>query len=177
MPNKEELTQSLGKWLSQWPWDWFATLTLRDRVAVGTGHSKGITRSGRPIRASTVRGRIEPSEFCAEEFFRRWIQSLEAIVPPPLFAGVGFFRATEFGKVSGLGHPIGRRHFHALLCGVKDVSLSDAKREWERLAGWARILRYDARKGAAPYIAKYCAKELGDFTLSDNLGVFLGGAR
>lgn len=171
--NKKELTESLGAWLSQWPWDWFATLTFRDRLARGTGRGRGVSRSGRPFHSTTTRGYIPPSEQCSEIFFRQWIQTLEQAVPPPLYKGVGYFRAVEFGKVSGLGQPTGRIHFHALLCGVKDLSLSGAKKEWEKLAGWARILRFDPTRGAAYYVSKYCAKELGDFALSDNLGQFV----
>lgn len=40
------------------------------------------------------------------------------------------------------------------------------------MAGYARILPFDARRGAAYYCAKYVAKQVNDWALSDNLAAF-----
>src|SRR5262249_14388811 len=44
--------------------------------------------------------------------------------------------------------------------------------KWNELAGYARILPFDARKGAAFYCAKYVAKNLGDWEMSGSLSAF-----
>ncbi len=42
--------------------------------------------------------------------------------------------------------------------------------EWNRRAGYARILPFDGSKGAAFYIAKYITKQGGEWSISENLG-------
>jgi len=42
--------------------------------------------------------------------------------------------------------------------------------EWDRRAGFARILPFDGSKGAAFYIAKYITKQGGEWAISENLG-------
>jgi hypothetical protein len=54
---------------------------------------------------------------------------------------------------------------HALVAGVSDVSRMAWLQEWNRRAGWARILPFDPSKGGARYCAKYVAKDLGDWEL------------
>jgi hypothetical protein len=44
--------------------------------------------------------------------------------------------------------------------------------EWNRRAGYARILPFEAGKGAAYYCSKYVTKQFGDWNLSDNLAGF-----
>jgi len=44
--------------------------------------------------------------------------------------------------------------------------------EWNRRAGYARILPFEAEKGAAYYCSKYVTKQFGDWDLSDNLTAF-----
>lgn len=43
---------------------------------------------------------------------------------------------------------------------------------WGELAGYARILPFDARRGAAYYCAKYVTKQNGDWDLSSDLAAF-----
>jgi hypothetical protein len=43
---------------------------------------------------------------------------------------------------------------------------------WHDLAGIARILPFNAERGAAYYCAKYVTKQFGDWELSDNLRAF-----
>jgi len=44
--------------------------------------------------------------------------------------------------------------------------------KWDQLAGYARILPFNAKKGAAFYCAKYVAKELGEWDMSGSLIAF-----
>ena len=46
--------------------------------------------------------------------------------------------------------------------------------EWDRRAGFARILPFDPTQGAAFYCSKYIVKELGEYDFSENLEAFKG---
>jgi hypothetical protein len=43
---------------------------------------------------------------------------------------------------------------------------------WNEKAGFARIWAFDSKRGAAYYCAKYIAKQINDWDLSDNLRAF-----
>lgn len=140
MPSREEITNAMGKWLSTLaPWDVFATWTF-----------------SRPVN-------IEGAMYMA----RRHLRWVEKAAGRPVYAFVG----VEQGETGGL------LHLHALLgnvahlrtyCGIR---LDPGK--WGRTCclvhawpcGIARVLPYDPGLGAAFYVSKYVAKQLGEWEL------------
>ena len=124
-------------------WDWYATLTFRDRTdeEVRSGWTKvGLGYSRRACDA-----------------FLRVLGDLK---------GLGthhWFRAREFQ------HDRGVPHYHLLIGGVDTLRRDEAWKWWFDQFGFARILPYEARKGARFYLCKYVTKELGYFEFSDNL--------
>lgn len=129
-----QLTEGWGQFLSQYPWDWFVTLTFRDWVG----------------------------SFRAHRLFERFVRELEKAAGIPIF----WFRADEIGTHGG------RFHMHALIGNVAHLRRLTWMDRWEGMAGIARILPFNAKRGAAYYCAKYVTKQDGDWQLSDNLAAF-----
>ena len=125
------LTEAWGRFLSQYSWDWFLTLTFRDWVV----------------------------SFRAHRLFGYFVRDLEKAAGIPIF----WFRADEIGPHGG------RFHIHALIGNVAHMRRMTWIDDWDRLAGYARILPFNAKRGAAYYCAKYVTKESGDWEMSDNL--------
>lgn len=145
------------------PWDWFGTYTFSDLI----------TPPG------------------ARYWFQRYLTLVEDAVngwkypPPSRRNGWGYvddqrslprsrvhaFRGDEYGPRGG------RLHIHALIGNVAGLRRYCDQRlpagEWGKkccmLHAWpcghARVLRYDPKKGASYYVAKYCIKSLGDWEL------------
>lgn len=124
-------------------WDWFATLTFRDRSEAEV--ARGWTKVG-----------MGYSKRACDAFLRNVGDSRG-------LHGHYWFRAREFQKDRGVPH------FHLLVGGVKDLRRDEAWEWWFKRYGFARILPYEAEKGARFYLCKYVTKELGDFEFSDNL--------
>jgi hypothetical protein len=118
-----QLAEAWGQFLSQYPWDWFVTLTFREPVG----------------------------SFRAHRLFGYFVRDLEKAAGVPIF----WFRADEIGPNGG------RFHIHALVGNVENLRRMTWVDCWDRLAGWARILPFDAKRGAAYYTAKYVAKQCG----------------
>ena len=68
----------------------------------------------------------------------------------------------------------GHLHLHALMLNTVHLSRIAWMREWDRRAGFARILPFDPAQGAAFYCSKYIVKELGEYDFSENLEAFKG---
>jgi len=100
--------------------------------------------------------------FRAHRLFERFVGDLEQEAGIPIF----WFRADELG-----GHT-GRFHIHALIGNVAHLRRMTWIDRWHDLAGIARILPFNANRGAAYYCAKYITKPGGDWELSDNLSAF-----
>ena len=100
--------------------------------------------------------------FRAHKLFASFIRELEQAAGVPIF----WFRADEIGPRGG------RFHIHALVGNVAHLRRLTWMHRWSDLAGYARILNFDKRKGAAYYCAKYATKQFGDWELSDNLRAF-----
>lgn len=100
--------------------------------------------------------------FRAHRLFERFAKDLEKAAGIP----IAWFRADEFGPRGG------RLHLHALILNVGHLRRLSWMDEWNRRAGYARILPFDPSKGAAYYCAKYVTKAFGDWDLSDNLTAF-----
>jgi hypothetical protein len=102
----------------------------------------------------------EPARsFRAHRLFERFAGDVEEAARQQ----IGWFRADEYGPEGG------RLHIHALMLNTRDLMRMHWLQEWNRRAGWARILPFDATRGAAFYCAKYVTKEFGDWELSSNL--------
>jgi hypothetical protein len=98
--------------------------------------------------------------FRAHRLFERFAADIEKAAGQ----SIGWFRGDEYGPEGG------RFHIHALMLNTRDLVRMHWLQEWNRRAGWARILPFDPRKGAAFYCAKYVTKEIGEWELSEKLG-------
>jgi len=107
--------------------------------------------------------RDDVKSFRAHRLYGYFVRDLEkAAGGTPIF----WFRADEIGPRGG------RFHMHALIGNVAHLRRMSWIDRWDRLAGYARIVPFNARKGAAYYCAKYVTKQFGDWDLSDNLDAF-----
>ena len=61
---------------------------------------------------------------------------------------------------------------HSLIGNVAQLRRMTWVDRWDRLAGYARILPFTAKRGAAYYCAKYVTKQSGEWEISDNLLAF-----
>lgn len=76
---------------------------------------------------------------------------------------VGFFRVTEWQRYRGIPH------YHALMLNLDGVRRLKWLDRWVDIAGWARVLPYNPKKGANYYLSKYVTKEMGEVLFSDNI--------
>jgi hypothetical protein len=90
----------------------------------------------------------------------RFLRDLEKDAGVPVY----WFRADEYGEC------FGRFHMHLLIGNVAHLRRLYWMDEWNRRAGYARILPFDGTKGAAFYVAKYITKQNGEYEMSDSLG-------
>jgi hypothetical protein len=100
--------------------------------------------------------------FRAHRLFEQFMRDLEKAAGIPIF----WFRADELGTHGG------KFHIHALIGNVAHLRRLTWMDRWHDLAGIARILPFNAKRGAAFYCAKYITKQSGDWELSDNLRAF-----
>ena len=100
--------------------------------------------------------------FRAHRLFEQFMRDLEKAAGIPIF----WFRADELGTHGG------KFHIHALIGNVAHLRRLTWMDRWHDLAGIARILPFNAKRGAAYYCAKYVTKQSGDWELSDNLRAF-----
>lgn len=111
---------------------------------------------------ATFTFRDEVPSFRAHRLFERLMQELERAAGVPIF----WFRADEIGPRGG------RFHIHALVGNVANLRRMTFVDLWNEKAGYARIWPFDSKRGAAYYCAKYIAKQINDWDLSDNLRAF-----
>jgi len=110
----------------------------------------------------TLTFRDEVGSFRAHRLFGYFVRDLEKAAGIPIF----WFRADEIGPHGG------RFHIHALIGNVGNLRRMSWVDRWDRLAGYARILPFNSKRGAAYYCAKYVAKQSGDWDMSENLVAF-----
>jgi hypothetical protein len=103
-----------------------------------------------------------PSSFRAHRLFGSFMRDVTTRSEQPVF----WFRGDEYGPRGG------RLHIHALVGNVAAERRLYWMDQWDRRAGYARILPFDPNKGAAFYCSKYVTKQFGDWNLSDNLTGF-----
>ncbi|MBZ5683244.1 MAG: hypothetical protein LAO24_24405 [Acidobacteriia bacterium] len=106
----------------------------------------------------TFRGEVPT--FRAYRIVGRFLRDLETAAGVP----VHWFRADEYGA------RFGRFHMHLLVGNVAHLRRLYWMDEWNHRAGYARILPFDDRKGAAFYVAKYITKQGGEWAISENMG-------
>ena len=123
--------------------DWYATLTFRDRSAAD--QARGWTKAGWGYTQKAC------NRFLGQLGDLKGLQD------------VWWFRAREYQTWRGVPH------FHVLIGGVQDLRRDEAWSWWFQHYGFARILPYDRRLGAKFYLCKYVTKELGDIQFSQNL--------
>jgi len=110
----------------------------------------------------TLTFREPVGSFRAHRLFGYFVRDIQKAAGVPIF----WFRADEIGT------HLGRFHMHALIGNVGNLRRMTWVDRWNDLAGYARILPFNAERGAAFYCAKYIAKQSGDWEMSDNLAAF-----
>jgi len=123
-------------------WDWWATLTFRDRTDEEV--KRGWTKVG--------------SQYSARAF-KSFIKELQKKSGKE----INWVSAREYQRWRGVPH------YHALISGVESLRRLTSMDWWYGRYGIARIKQYDADKGAGWYISKYVAKELGEIHFSEGL--------
>ena len=110
----------------------------------------------------TLTFRDETVSYRAHRLYTTLVRQIEKAAGLQIF----WFRADETGPRGG------RFHIHALMGNVAQLRRMYWIDRWNEMAGYARILPFDLKRGAAYYCAKYVAKEINDWDLSDNLRAF-----
>lgn len=141
--SQEKLKKSWGVFLGGLAdWDWYATLTFRDRPK--EDQDRGWTKIGTHYAARAFRTFIKAVQKKSKEKVH-WVNGL------------------EYQRWRGVPH------YHALVKGVQGVRRLDFVDWWFNRYGIARILPYNAAEGASYYISKYVTKELGEINFSKGL--------
>jgi hypothetical protein len=101
--------------------------------------------------------------------FLEWTDALEWLQRRAL----GWFRADEMKRWSGLGQPAIPLHYHGLLVGAPHLSLPQADALWRGIAGDADIRLYRPHEGAIRYCLKHALWECGDYEIGGSRKAFL----
>ncbi len=146
--SQAELKQAWGGFLTELGaraggWDWWATLTFRDRS------EQDIARGWTKVGWKYSQG--------AFDRYMSFLRGLRGIGEPTWVCG------REYQTWRGVPH------FHALIGGVAHLRRDEAWNWWFTRYGIARIEPYDRSLGAGFYLCKYVTKELGDIQLSPGL--------
>lgn len=150
MNNSNENATSQAKIKESWgvflaglaSWDWWVTLTFRDRPK--EDQDRGWTKIGTHY---------------ASRAFRTFVKALQKESKEK----VNWVNGLEYQRWRGVPH------YHALIQGVSELRRMDFVDWWWARYGIARILPYNAKEGASYYIAKYVGKELGEVNFSKGL--------
>jgi hypothetical protein len=126
-------------------WDWWATLTFRDRTEAE--QKLGWTKVGWKY-SGTARDR-----FTRELGLRKGLHD------------VWWVFGREYQTWRGVPH------FHGLIGGVEGLRRLSMMDWWFSRYGIARIEAYDRSLGAGFYLCKYVTKELGDMQFSKGLSL------
>ena len=97
----------------------------------------------------------------ADKAWYAWFNSLCLAAKGEGLARPFYFRVAEYQDRGAL-------HYHSLIGGLGDIRRLGFKDFWE-LHGFARVLPYEAGKGANYYVGKYLNKTNGDMRFSHNL--------
>ena len=143
-----ELKQAWGKFLTELGdkaggWDWWVTLTFRERTEEEV--ARGWTKVGWGYSG------------------RAWDTFVDELGARKGLHDLWWVRGREYQTWRGVPH------FHGLVGGVKDLRRLDMMDWWYAKYGIARIEPYDKGLGAGFYLCKYVTKELGDIQFSQGL--------
>jgi len=128
IPNRT-LRDAWCKFLGQWQWEWFCTLTFRDIV-----HPEAADKAFRYFTSKLNRQMYGP----------RWYKKAHG--------GIPWVRALEYQRRDVI-------HFHALFADVEGVRRLSWMDEWNEIAGYARIEAIKDKWRVRRYVTKYCLKE------------------
>ena len=141
--SQEKLKNCWGEFISGLSaWDWFATLTFRDRP-----------------KADYDRGWTKVGTHYASRAFKTFIKEIQKETKTK----VRWVCGLEYQKWRGVPH------YHVLIQGVSKLRRLDWLDWWYARYGIARILPYNAKGGASYYLSKYVGKELGEINFSEGL--------
>ena len=141
-PCQADLKQVWGDWVSPlYPWQWFVTLTFRDRTAEQV--AAGWTKVGHAY---------------AKTAYNRFLAFLQ-----PALGSLYWFRAFETQYWRGVPH------IHGLVGGLDSLEFGPVAAWYWKNYGYIRVLEYNPQLGAGHYLCKYVTKELGDIRFSENL--------
>jgi len=141
--------QAWGDWVDQvgarkGGWDWFASLTFRDRTS--QEQAIGWTKVGWSYSKTAC------NQFLAH------LRDLKGL------NDLWWVRCREIQSWRGVPH------WHLFVGGVADIRRLDVMDWWFNQGfGFARILPYERDRGGRFYLCKYLVKEFGDIEFSLNL--------
>lgn len=103
----------------------------------------------------------------AKKCFERWIHKINRKKFGTRYykkhKGIHYVIATEYQQR-------GVVHLHCLIADVEDQTPSSWAKEWNKIAGFAKIEPYDRNLGACYYLSK-CVKKDGEIDISSNFSV------
>ena len=149
VPRTNELKQVWGDWVDEvgmrkGGWDWFTTLTFRDRTA--EEQALGWTKVGWAY-----------SKRACNEFLGH-LGDLKGL------NDLWWVRCREIQAWRGVPH------WHLFVGGVAGLRRLDLVDWWhDKGYGFARVMPYERELGGRFYLCKYLTKELGDIEFSRNL--------
>ncbi|MBA7712924.1 hypothetical protein ES703_121918 [subsurface metagenome] len=139
---KEDICQAFGRWIDGMaPWEWYATLTFRDPKD--------------PRFPTWTKVGWKSAHNALNSFNNALVQDLDYV--NPLWVSVM--------ELQDRGVP----HWHALVANVADQRRMKWVDWWFEHYGIARILPYQAERGARYYLGKYLSKEQADIRFSPAL--------
>jgi hypothetical protein len=158
---RRELPKAFGEFIAHLcAWDWFLTITFRDRRRDWEWRPETQRNfwSGQRRRVAYRRVLSESSSLVSpptheEAMHGLWsyFEEIQREARHP----IAWMVAEEFGRTNG------RFHCHGLASEVKHLSRRFWWAEAFRLFGRTEIKPFDPERGAAFYAAKYAAKQLG----------------
>jgi hypothetical protein len=142
---EKRANKAFGEWLSTPSWEWYTTHTFKaDYVSPKAADRKWYAWFN-SVRLGARQIGVTPSVWGKDAPY--------------------YFRCVEY-------QDRGTLHYHALIGGVGDLRRLYYKDIWE-MYGFARVLEYDADRGANYYVGKYLTKSVGDIRFSHNLTPYL----
>jgi len=147
-----------SEWLDGYNWDWWITLTFRNRVTAKTANKKW----NKWLRALEMELDDKAGYFRVSEIQKR----REVLHFHSLMLNLSGLHTRTMGNWL--------RAEKILKKGTSDPSTEEIEQlavrlywmdRWNEISGFSRIYKYDSGKGAAAYLTKYVSKELTDYEL------------
>jgi len=147
-----------SEWLNVYNWDWWVTLTFRNRVTAKAANKKW----NKWLRALEMELDDKAGYFRVSEIQKR----REVLHFHSLMLNLSELHTRTIGNWL--------RAEKILKKGTSDPSTEEIEQlavrlywmnRWNEISGFARIYKYDPGKGATAYLTKYVSKELTDYEL------------